>query len=392
MAQPGTSSIINLSAEPLLSPPARDQARRNFYHIVDHFDTQGGTVGGGDGGNRSNIGGGGPQYTRPLLIRLTYDFSLSPLSQDNFLRAFFRSLELSIDEDIGSELDEQVRTRFFGFADYLINNFFLPIKATTRQTPQPSPAFHSAVQRIQGGGEFAGTPDRLSALRGACLIRDRHRCVVSRSFDWVEADRRFRRDAGNARDDDGALLEPTPLDHLEVAHILPHSLTKLGKDSELDPSKQAALAILNMFDDGVTHLIEGTDIDRPRNALTLTLAMHRWFGDFKIFFEPVPAAPEPHTYSIKGLGYPALFKNLVPITRTLYLTDNRTIEPPSPRLLAIHRAIAHILHLSAAGEYIDKILDDMEGTRGQGVEADGSTDLGRLVHLGLWLDGAVGAC
>lgn len=60
---------------------------------------------------------------------------------------------------------------------------------------------------------------------------------------------------------------------------------------------------------------------------------------------------------------------------------NRNIDPPSPRLLAIHRAVSHILHLSAAGEYMDKILADMEDSL---VRADGSAELGRLVQLGLF--------
>lgn len=49
-----------------------------------------------------------------------------------------------------------------------------------------------------------------------------------------------------------------------------------------------------------------------------------------------------------------------------------------PRLLATHCAIAHILHLSAAGPYIDKILEDATE---QDVRADGSFPLGQLVQL-----------
>jgi hypothetical protein len=140
-----------------------------------------------------------------------------------------------------------------------------------------------------------------------------------------------------------------------------------------------------MFDHGVTHLIEGTDIDRPRNALTLTPAFHSLFGDFKIFFEPVQEAQQPHTYRVDSFLPPRVNRRLgLPVVRTLYLTDTRTIDPPSPRLLAVHRAIAHILHLSAAGEYIDKLLQDMDE---RGILADGSTDIGRLVQLSLsgWL-------
>ena len=43
-------------------------------------------------------------------------------------------------------------------------------------------------QRMQ---EYVGTPERLSALRDACLVRDRHRCVVSRAFDKDEALKRI---------------------------------------------------------------------------------------------------------------------------------------------------------------------------------------------------------
>ena len=51
---------------------------------------------------------------------------------------------------------------------------------------------------------------------------------------------------------------------------------------------------------------------------------------------------------------------------------------PSSRLLAIHSAIAHILHLSAAGRYIDKIFEDLKQ---DDIRADGSTELGYLIKL-----------
>lgn len=144
-----------------------------------------------------------------------------------------------------------------------------------------------------------------------------------------------------------------------------------------------------MFDHGVGHVIEGIDIDRPTNAITLTQNMHGLFGSFGIYFEPVCDA-DPHTYRVESFLPSPAHGRLLPITRTLFLTDTRTIDPPSPRLLAIYRAITRILHLSAAGDYIDRILRDMEGTAQHVAEEDGSTDLGRLVHLHLWLDG-VGA-
>ncbi|RYC58022.1 hypothetical protein CHU98_g8186 [Xylaria longipes] len=135
-----------------------------------------------------------------------------------------------------------------------------------------------------------------------------------------------------------------------------------------------------MFDVGVAELIQGPEIDRPRNALTLTHHFHQLFGDFQVYFEPVPDTD--HTYTIRThISEDYFFRRpKLPITRELYLTSDRTIDPPSPRLLAIHSAIACILHLSGAGEYIDKIYRDMEE---HGVQADGSTPLGRFVSYAI---------
>ncbi|CAF3474032.1 unnamed protein product [Fusarium graminearum] len=132
---------------------------------------------------------------------------------------------------------------------------------------------------------------------------------------------------------------------LEVVHILPHLLTKLDSCGELNALKEVALAIFNMFDYGAAYLIEGVEIDCPGNALMLTLKLYLDFGDFDVFFKPV--------------------------------------DPLSPRLLAIHYAVAYILHLSGAGDYIDYILRDADK---YGIRHDGSTDLDRLVglHLNNW--------
>lgn len=80
--------------------------------------------------------------------------------------------------------------------------------------------------------EFMGTPERLGNLRGLCLSRDRHRCVITRAFDNNELERRLRQ--APARDDDGNVLNPyDDYSHLEVAHIVPFGLTKAEGLGEL---------------------------------------------------------------------------------------------------------------------------------------------------------------
>lgn len=100
----------------------------------------------------------------------------------------------------------------------------LIVKASTRKTPQPSPA---ALSDLQSAQALTGTTRRLASLRKDCLERDRHWCVISRSFDRNEATRRIAgKGTEEARDDDGIPLNDTSntFATLEVAHIIPHSL------------------------------------------------------------------------------------------------------------------------------------------------------------------------
>ncbi|EJT69103.1 hypothetical protein GGTG_13371 [Gaeumannomyces tritici R3-111a-1] len=384
--------ILPAGTPALLPDDTRAQAKARLYHILENLEALAGAAAAAN--HRPQQG-----YNRPALVRLTYEYTISDQSKSLFLTSFFESLALPLtgnvtdaDVDFGNtEVAAGLGTSVDAFAEYLMNNFFSPLKAASNKTPQPSPITHSAIQRAQGSSlpqSFVGTPDRVSALRGLCLVRDRHRCVISRKFDITEARKRFKAANGGAvLDDDGLSLSPHDFGPLEVAHILPHSLAKSSSDSLLDPARKAALDVLNMFDAGVVRLIEGAEIDRPYNAISLSHHHHLEFGSFRIFFEPVLDNQPPHTYRINGFD-PFFDQSLgLPVTRTLYLTQDKTIDPPSSRLLAIHRAIAHILHLSGAGDYIDRVLRDAEEN---GVRSDGSTALGLLVSARLSLGRVAG--
>ncbi|KAI0435721.1 hypothetical protein F4803DRAFT_544577 [Xylaria telfairii] len=219
--QSSLEGILNFSSHPPppLETELRHRARRRFHDICQHFDT------------------GVPvdNYSRPRLVHLTYEHSISQDSQDHFLRVFFRAIDLPIDGNEPISFND-IRSKFFQFGDHLFDHFFLPVKASTKKTPQLSPALHSAVQEAQGnsGQQYLGTGPRLSILRRDCLIRDRHRCVILRKFDFAEAIKRTRI-PGGPRDNKGNLIandliKPAPL---KVAHILLHSLTKVNKRGEL---------------------------------------------------------------------------------------------------------------------------------------------------------------
>ncbi len=113
-------SIINLSSsQPApLEASLRAQAQDRFYHIVGHFETA---------ATRDD-------YSRPMLVRLTYEYSRSEESKDMFLRAFFDVMGLSMDSHDGIDLadsitETHVSSALFNFADHLFNYFFMPCKS-----------------------------------------------------------------------------------------------------------------------------------------------------------------------------------------------------------------------------------------------------------------------
>lgn len=244
--QSSLEGIKTFSARQPLTPDQRARAEHHFYEVIDRFDGPDAVV------------RGGKRFSRPLLIRYTYEYLRSELSQDTFLRAFSDHLKLDIaevsyidfdNEDVSRQLDEGL----VDFANFLVDNFFMPctvhiryiltislsansviVMASGLQTPQPSPAPLSAVQRAHGAPhDFVGTPDRVSILRKTCLVRDHHRCVVSRRFDRHQLLNRLAQAGTNARDDEGNLLGGQLFGYLEVAHIIPHILTQTDASSEL---------------------------------------------------------------------------------------------------------------------------------------------------------------
>lgn len=141
-----------------------------------------------------------------------------------------------------------------------------------------------------------------------------------------------------------------------------------------------------MFDPPAIDLIKDSAIDQPLNAMMLTKQFHGHFGSFRIFFEPYG---DNHTYRIDFHQY--RYRNgaqyQLPVIRCLNGTP--TIDPPSPQLLAIHKAIGRILYLSGAGEYIERILRDFEDLQFHPATVEsGTCCLGQIVSMRLldtWL-------
>jgi hypothetical protein len=71
----------------------------------------------------------------------------------------------------------------------------------------------------------------VAIFREDYLIRDRHRCVISRKFDNIKAGKRVGREGDDkAKDNDGHLLkyEAGIFIPLEITHIISHSLINVS--------------------------------------------------------------------------------------------------------------------------------------------------------------------
>ncbi|EED13118.1 conserved hypothetical protein [Talaromyces stipitatus ATCC 10500] len=140
--------------------------------------------------------------------------------------------------------------------------------------------------------------------------------------------------------------------YLDVLHVIPPCLMeRKGEDSDMGvENMQTVYKIQRMLDPDVIESIKGSNINRPSNALTMDSGMLALnFRKFQIRFEQVVESTTPHTYKIDSSGFPFLRKD--PVTRTLYLMPDESIESLSPALLSIHCSIGRILNLSGAKIY-----------------------------------------
>lgn len=135
----------------------------------------------------------------------------------------------------------------------------IAVRASSVKTPQPTPTSLSSLPSAT-----ASPRQRISALRQICLIRDHHQGVISQNFDRHEAERRLQQDGEDCRDNDGEPLRNRSNDQsqfLEVAHILPHSLTSAASDNtELVGRLLLIIATL------LTHCSERVEEKRSSNS------------------------------------------------------------------------------------------------------------------------------
>jgi hypothetical protein len=116
------------------------------------------------------------------------------------------------------------------------------------------------------------------------------------------------------------------------------------------------MRILNLLDPGIVDYIVGPGIDGAHNAITLSCNNRRSFGNLKVYFEAVSNLK--HRYIVKR----TVSRHMQPdSTGTVDFSDEYpNVDPPQPRLLAIHRACCRIVSKSRVGGYLDRVACDTQ--------------------------------
>ncbi|KAI9653332.1 MAG: hypothetical protein M1829_001317 [Trizodia sp. TS-e1964] len=329
---------------------------------------------------------GNDKFNVALLVQLFHDFAPLQVNKDNILRHFLShvagvpkaqqdnfDLILSGITNLPENPDDTHCSRIKGFAEGLVSSLIVPLRAKGGKTPVLSPIFSPEPSTAR-----AGTAKRPASLQDQVAMRDRHRCAISGAFSFAEWKARTLADGQNAADDDGVLFtsfNPFINEPVDTAHIIPHSMgARVGKSDQLNKVQLNALNTLHMFTSDLCAEIEGIAIDRPTNALLLTKNWHDRFGQFEVYFDKIDE--EPNTYTVRVTD-PKL--QLFSLPRTVRF-ESESIPLPSPHLLAVHKALARLMHLTGAGENIDHWF---RGNPNVNIAADGTTDLGTLITVGL---------
>ncbi|KAF8586129.1 hypothetical protein K439DRAFT_1659900 [Ramaria rubella] len=201
---------------------------------------------------------------------------------------------------------------------------------------------------------------RKSSFRDNLLERDGYRCGLTGIYEISRI----------------APSVEGPKATLEAAHILKRAVAIF--DNKQEKSVIATWDIIRQY----AHWPETTLgsmldlIDEPENGFLLQHDLHQGFE--KLWWTLIPETTIPNTYRVKLFRGDAIpwphnkvitFKNHEPPEGLLKVPSPKTHPLPNPSFLALHAALAQVLHMSGAGEVIDLYMDRLSKDR-HGVPSD----------------------
>jgi len=107
--------------------------------------------------------------------------------------------------------------------------------------------------------------------------------------------------------------------------------------------------------------LNGNNIHRLENILTMCTDDHAYFDDLKMWFEPT-GTPNEYFLRVSQEEYrPSIFTPPeIHRIEKVTLEDTSDRPAPSSRYLALHAACCRVAHMSGAGQYLDEIYRDFD--------------------------------
>ncbi|GIJ82887.1 hypothetical protein Asppvi_001402 [Aspergillus pseudoviridinutans] len=244
-------------------------------------------------------------------------------------------------------------------AETLDTGLIRPLLANANHTPELGSSYSAEEDTIDLiSSDYKKVLER---LRKKCLQRDGNRCVISGSYD---------RNSGHP---DEALTGP-----LEAAHILP---SVLGGPKDERKALSDVWANLYRYFPALRSRLKFTseDINREHNAIMMLFPLDREFKAFRLTLE---ATSTPNHYRVKTFpDFATAYRRFLPADRLVTLmSQSKRCQPPSPILLAVHAAIANILHASGREKKIRNVMQESRENWAC-MASDGSTDVGELLSV-----------
>ncbi|KAF8342439.1 hypothetical protein F5887DRAFT_357699 [Amanita rubescens] len=203
----------------------------------------------------------------------------------------------------------------------------------------------------------SGARHRRDGLRDEILKRDGYQCVVT---ELREIEHPLYKH----------LDHPDPRFRLEACHILRRATAVFGsgRDNSSYISATSTFDILRNYASLSEQVINNLKdvIDAPSNAILLAPQVHHGWDIFKWCLKPTET---PNKYIVKSFGaasglYPNQMNRIVVFrdrSAEFEKSSSRKrkapdIDLPDTKFIAIHAAIAEILHMSGAGRFFDELF------------------------------------
>ncbi|KUL81969.1 hypothetical protein ZTR_10714 [Talaromyces verruculosus] len=245
--------------------------------------------------------------------------------------------------------------------DHLLNA--LLIRRASGKTPSVTPSPFETPDEVAQNME-ASVPRQQSIIKKRCLKRDWYRCMISGQLDSTS-----RAKFPDMSDDDWYdLAGPT-----NATHIIPY---RLGKYDDSDDEKEIAYIWTSLYAlfPSLKQVIGQDSINEERNVMTTAEDFNRQIGTFRLALE---ATDEINVYKLVEYGLFKKVRNQLPEPneqgeRVVRFTKPSDVkwELPSPEILAVHAALAQVLHASGMAEIVEKVFRDFEEIRNMHVMSD----------------------